>query len=133
MVLESTLAKIFNAVELKGFYGKFFTDHLIHKNVIFGDNHRISLNPTNIPSELQILLPYAEFWGISDDCYREDLLEAASAEILSNLVEAIAAYDDQFDTWLAGPEAYAPHPSAEYIAYSAMRMAADYAMVLLTK
>jgi hypothetical protein len=33
--------------------------------------------------------------------------------------------DDALDEWFAGPEADDPHPSDEYVAFSAMRMVAD--------
>lgn len=36
----------------------------------------------------------------------------------------VAAFDDAMDEWLGVPEADAQEPSDEYVAYSAMRMAA---------
>jgi hypothetical protein len=38
----------------------------------------------------------------------------------------VSDIDDQLDDWLAGDEAKSDSPSAEYIAFSAMRMAADF-------
>ena len=38
---------------------------------------------------------------------------------------AVDAHSDAFDEWLAGPEAEGPRLSPEYIAFSALRMAAD--------
>jgi hypothetical protein len=52
----------------------------------------------------------------------QDAPERAKAE----LVQVVKAIDDYLDAWLAGHEATAPAPSAEYIAFSAMRMAADF-------
>ena len=72
------------------------------------------------------LLPYAEFWGIADDLEREILVKEAPADVQQNLKQVVAAFDNAMDEWLAGPEADDPRPSDEYIAYSAMRMAAYY-------
>lgn len=55
---------------------------------------------------------------------REDRIAKAAPEELAALT-AINRYEDELDDWLAGPEADSPAPSAEYIAFSAMRMAAD--------
>jgi len=40
-------------------------------------------------------------------------------------LQASRAVDTLVSTWLAGPEARSPQPSDEYVAFSAMRMAAD--------
>ncbi len=72
------------------------------------------------------MLPYAEFWGIADDWTREDLVKSAPPGARENLKQVVAAFDNAMDEWLAGPEADASDPSDEYIAYSAMRMAAYY-------
>jgi hypothetical protein len=77
-----------------------------------------------VPANLWPLLPYAEFWGITDDWAREDLVGEAPNEVLVNLRAAIVKFDDDLDKWLAGPEADDNCPSTEYIAFSAMRMAA---------
>jgi hypothetical protein len=37
----------------------------------------------------------------------------------------VAAHDDAFDEWLAGPETDGPVFSDEYTAFSALRMVAD--------
>ena len=37
----------------------------------------------------------------------------------------VASFDGLLDEWLAGPEADNPDPTAEYIAFSAMRMVTD--------
>jgi hypothetical protein len=71
-------------------------------------------------------LPYAEFWGFADDWTREDLVERAPLEVKRNLKDVVAIFDRKLDDWLAGPEAAGPHFSDEYVAFTAMRMAADY-------
>jgi hypothetical protein len=44
-----------------------------------------------------------------------------------SMKDAVEKYDSEFDLWLAGPEAAGPEYSDEYIAFSALRMAADFA------
>lgn len=86
---------------------------------------RIALNPANVPEPLRVLIPLAQRWGIGDDLKREDLIAMAAPEELAALTIAINQYEDELDDWLAGPEADSSAPSEEYIAFSAMRMAAD--------
>jgi hypothetical protein len=86
-----------------------------------------SLEASRIPQDLWPLIPYASFWGVSDDLERERLVAEASPEIIENLKFAMRQFAPQLDSWLAGPEADQERPSAEYVAFSAMRMAADYA------
>jgi hypothetical protein len=93
---------------------------------LYGENaSRIVLNPANVPEPLRVLIPLAERWGINDDLMREDRIAKAPPEELAALTAAINRYEDELDDWLAGPEADSPGPSEEYIAFSAMRMAAD--------
>src|SRR5258708_36794351 len=77
-----------------------------------------------IPQNLWRLIPYAELWGVTDDTLRGMLLRKATPQALRELKEVVSAADDALDEWLAGPEADAPAQSDEYIAFSAMRMAA---------
>lgn len=88
---------------------------------------KLSLDPTNVPERLWPLLPYAEFWGIADDWTRQDLVEDAAPDARLNLKAAVLLFDDALDAWLAGPEATGPKFSAEYVAFTALRMAADFA------
>jgi hypothetical protein len=41
------------------------------------------------------------------------------------LKDIVERYDDLLDEWLAGPEASSQKPTPEYVAISAMRIAAD--------
>ena len=89
-------------------------------------NHeRLSLDKHRVPARLRPLIPYAEFWGASDDTIREQLAERVPLEARKELKEIIRQYDDLLDEWLAGPESSSANPSREYIAFSAMRMIAD--------
>jgi hypothetical protein len=73
------------------------------------------------------LLFFAERFGIADDWARNDLVRSTLRAELERLVQLVRDHDDALDAWLAGPEANGPEFSDEYIAFSAMRMAADYA------
>lgn len=83
------------------------------------------LDARKVPERLRHLIPYAQIWGVADDTLREILVRRASHEALSDLKRAVALADDLLDEWLAAAEADECHPSDEYIAFSAMRMAAD--------
>jgi len=87
----------------------------------------MNLRPTKIPVQLHHLISLAEKYGHADDWTREDVVANCSAEERRSLKEAIEECDDEFDLWLAGPEADGPEYSDEYIAFSALRMAADFA------
>ena len=83
--------------------------------------------PDDVPEELRPLMAYAKFWGISDDWQREDLVQNAPTPIKVNLKTIMRLWEDALDVWLAGSDAANPNPSDAYIAFSAMRMAADFA------
>jgi hypothetical protein len=86
------------------------------------------LDPMRVPATLRPLIPLAERFGVADDLVRERAIRAASSQERYDLVAAVRENDDALDSWLAGPEASGPNFSDEYVAFSAMRMAADYAV-----
>ncbi|MBR7745779.1 hypothetical protein [Undibacterium baiyunense] len=86
----------------------------------------MKLNTEHIPESLRVLIPLAERWGISDDSKRIKLIERANVADRVELKTIIGKYDDELDKWLADAEASGSEFSNEYIAFSAMRMAADY-------
>lgn len=85
------------------------------------------LNPKNVPGQFHHLIPLAEKYGISDDCYRIDLIETLDEKELKECAAFLEYYDQVLDEWLAGPEADGPSYSQEYIVFSALGMAADEA------
>jgi hypothetical protein len=85
----------------------------------------ISLDPTKIPVALRHLIALAEQFGIGDDLIRADVLAKIPPAEVKAMRQLVAAHTDAFDEWLAGPESKGPHFSAEYIAFSCLRMAAD--------
>lgn len=109
------IPNLWSTEEMKRHYGDFYER---------SPNH--PLDGRRVPERFLPLLPYAEFWGIPDDWKREDLVKYAPYNVQQNLKEVVAAYDTALDEWLAGPEAESDNPSNEYVAFSAMRMAAYY-------
>ena len=93
----------------------------------------MSLDPAAIPASGRQLLPLAERWGIGDDYERELAVGNASEEELQVLAESMERVGDDFWEWLAGEASYASHPSREYLAMTALTMAADSARVRLAK
>lgn len=93
--------------------------------VFYESKGLVEINPENVPSNLRLLIPYAELWGISDDCYREQKIAESPHVALDDLVFAIKNHENLLDDWLAGDEADLDSPSDEYVCFSAMRMAAD--------
>ena len=108
--------KILTADQMRKKYGEFYETA-----------GKLSFERESIPVELWPLIPYAEVWGISDDLCREELVNKAPRMAIDDLSSAIEQFDDEMDEWLAGDEADNESPSEEYIAFSAMRMAADFA------
>jgi len=102
--------------EMKEAYGEFF-------NSSPGVHFEIG----EVPEELRPLMAYAKFWGVSDDWQREGLVQKAPILFKENLKAIVRSWDDELDVWLAGSEAASPDPSDAYVAFSAMRMAADFA------
>jgi len=82
---------------------------------------------SNVPAELRTLIPLAERYGVSDDGYRTDMLATLDQTEREQLIRAVQERDDALDVWLAGPEAAVVAPTNEYVAFSALRMAADEA------
>lgn len=89
-------------------------------------NPRVIFKWTDVPEKLRELIPYAVFWGASDDWAREEILRRTPVPLKMNLKFVVEKFDDQLDDWLAGPEASNPDPTDAYIAFSAMRMGADF-------
>ena len=89
------------------------------------------LNTDKVPFQFHDLIPLAEKYGISDDCYRTDLIETLDENELKECASFLDHYDQVLDDWLAGPEADGPNYSQEYITFSALGMAADEAKMKL--
>jgi hypothetical protein len=92
------------------------------------------LDSNNVPKELVKLIYMAEKWGIGDDISRNEAVEIATKDQLEELTSCLEIIDDDvlFD-WLSGPESYDKNPSKEYIAFTCLTMAIDYAKLKLKK
>jgi hypothetical protein len=90
------------------------------------------ISPGRVPSELRTLVPLLGEWAIADDLDRSMKIEEASTEQLRELVRQVDSVDQAalYD-WLAGPEATSAAPTAEYLAFTCLTMAADEARVTL--
>lgn len=86
----------------------------------------LDIDPRDVPEKLRALIPYAKIWGLPDDDFRGEIFQETSAELLNHIREVQALFDDDFDDWLAGPEADDPdnHTNA-YTAFSSWRMGLD--------
>lgn len=83
------------------------------------------LDENNVPVEFRHLIPLAEKYGVSDDGYRVQMLATLDCSERAELVQFLSDHDSALDSWLAGPEADRRSPTAEYIAFACLRMAAD--------
>ncbi len=117
----SNRSAVWGITAMREMYGEFYRKSSI-----------VKLDAASVPLSLQSLIPYASFWGISDDYARDQLVMSAPQHALLNLVSVVRQFDDDLDTWLAGPEAEQNSFTDEYIAFSAMRMAGDLAAVRST-
>lgn len=108
--------KVYTENDMAEFYGSFI--NMRYKNLF---------KESDVPHELKPLIPYARFWGVADDYKREQLISYASNDIIYNLKYSVEIFDDALDGWLAGSESTCSEFSDAYIAFSAMRMAADFA------
>ncbi len=106
---------VLSAERMKRVYGAFYN---LSGNVV--------IDRARVPVEVWPLVPYAEFWGISDHTTRDSLVQAAPDDVQGNLKAAVAAFDGPLDDWLAGPESELPNLSMEFVAFTALTMAADY-------
>jgi hypothetical protein len=114
--LMNANADILTDEQMRSRYGRFYEI-----------SPRLQLDRRHVPMQFWPLLPYAEFWGFADDWTRQDLVRRAPPDVQRNLKEVLSMFDDALDEWLAGPEVAAPKLSDEYVAFTALRMAADFA------
>lgn len=89
----------------------------------------IRLDPSRVPAQFRQWIPLAERWGIGDDLIRDDCVAKATPQELRELLAFGSAYSEVLTKWLAGPDADSPPFSDEYIAFSCLGMALDYARV----
>lgn len=105
---------LMTADELREYYCLFYD----------GGAHR-KLDRNNIPKELWLLIPYAEFWSLDEEASRLELLGQASLDVQQNLQDIVLAYQEIWEPWLIGPEADRRSPTLEYVAFSMLVMTSD--------
>lgn len=93
----------------------------------------IHLDSARVPEKYRRWIPLAERWGIGDDIIRDDCLDHASPEELRDILAYGEVVDDVLTDWLAGPEAESPDPTEEYVAFTCLMMAWDYAKVIASR
>jgi hypothetical protein len=93
--------------------------------VDLGEPPIAQLQGSRVPIELWPLIPYAEFWGISDDGYRIELIKLAPDEVWQGFRDAVSKHKAALLDWLAGPDADST-PTAEYLAFSFILQAYDW-------
>jgi hypothetical protein len=89
------------------------------------------LNLATVPTRLRSLVPLAEEWGEPDERNRERRVYSASSDELRALVDEVMSKAEDLDDWLAGDEAQSDSPTDEYVAFSALYMAAELAQAIL--
>lgn len=89
------------------------------------------LRKEKIPRQFWHLIPLAEEWAIGDDLDRDLRVERTERAKLRALVDAVSPLERELYEWLGGPEADVLPPTPEYVAFSTLGMAADYASAVL--
>lgn len=82
-----------------------------------------------VPPPVRYLIPLAQTWGIGDDVERDRAVEDASEAERRDLIDQVAAAPDELWQWL-GDSDEGRAPSPEYVAFTCLTMAADYARAM---
>ena len=90
-----------------------------------GNRPSVEFSSDDVPCVLREYIPLAKKWGVNDDIVREDMIARASDEERAELKIAVGGIQDELDEWLAGPESFSTAPTEAYLAFTAMRLAAD--------
>jgi hypothetical protein len=84
-----------------------------------------------VPQRFLPLISAAAFWGETDDGFRGDLVELAPTELIESIVAVYSEWWQELEEWLCGSDAQLLDPSNEYLRFSCLTFAADYANVEL--
>ncbi|MBV9100950.1 MAG: hypothetical protein JO198_07895 [Candidatus Dormibacteraeota bacterium] len=84
----------------------------------------VEFDDGDVPSSVRHLIPLARHWGIGDDVLREHLVHAGDPRDLAEMKAAVEAAEDALDAWLTSADALRD-PSAAYLAFTSLRMAAE--------
>ncbi|MCA9041781.1 MAG: barstar family protein [Planctomycetaceae bacterium] len=86
-----------------------------------------NMDPDYVPSELREYIPYAELWGESDVAIRARLLAKAPILAIKELAAIGYEIEGKLSLWSASSEIDSSGTSKEFLAFSAMKMAAEEA------
>ena len=86
----------------------------------------VDFDERHVPASLKHLIPLARVFGIGDDVLRDDLVAAADPSARQELKQLLRAADNDLNEWLTSPAELA-NPTAAYLAFTNLRMAADIA------
>jgi hypothetical protein len=89
----------------------------------------VAFDASTVPEPVRSLLPLARRWGIPDDGYRSEEVDAASEAELAELTAAAAAAPEQLWDWLVSDSAAAAARSNEHVALTCLTMAFDQAQM----
>jgi hypothetical protein len=90
------------------------------------------LDPLRVPESVAPLIPLAEKWGLGDDLERSTRVDTASPEELMDMVNAVYKNEGLW-SWLAADAYSSKLPTDEYVVFSNLVHAFDYAKVLLDR
>ena len=88
----SETPRILTAEQMRAWYGTFYDQ-----------SPMIKLDPSKVPPRFWHLLPYAELWGVADDCLRENLVTDAPSAVRQNLRDVVMPFDRVSTTGSQGP------------------------------
>lgn len=88
------------------------------------------LRAAAVPEGARPYLALAQRFGIKDDGYRSEVVENLSEDDQNALLGYRHQYPDAIDAWLCGEEAKSSSPSPEYVAFTCLYLAADYAAAI---
>ncbi|MET3377486.1 hypothetical protein ABIC89_006567 [Variovorax boronicumulans] len=89
-----------------------------------------SLRAAAVPEGARPYLALAQRFGIGDDGYRSEVVENLSEDDQNALLGYRHQYPDAVDAWLCGEESKSSSPSPEYVAFTCLYLAADYAAAI---
>lgn len=108
--------EILTAERMKAVYGDFWNA-----------SPKVRLSPKKVPEALHPLIPYAEFWGMTSEDSREELVDSGPRDLVMNMKAVVLSFQKTWEDWLTGPASNRRPLSPEYLAFTAMVMAADSA------
>ena len=85
------------------------------------------LRVSAVPNAAGRFIPLAERYGLGDDGYRDDLVLGLEPAEVKELLTYLEECPPEVDEWLCGPEAQVSPPSEEYVAFTCLLLAAEYA------